>query len=201
VSNTEGQTEAKRQELRAAVSASLEEVAGDDAARLASAVIDYFASITAPEWEARMDLVVLRSGGLGGGSSTKPGNVVLNLRKLVVAIASGAITLAGATVPWALILGALVVWDNLWSSLQLKIDDDQACVLWTLWNGRDEDRTFPKPDVHEAVNRERSLFGRQPLGAGEIDHALGDLVRMRCIEDAADPERWWLREWVSIDYS
>ena len=200
---SEEKAEARRQELRAAVAASLDGVAGEDAARLASEVVDHFASVTAPHWEARFELVTLRPGGLGGGSTTKPGNVVLNLRKLVVAIANGAITIAGGlAVPWVLIVGALVVWDNLWSCLQLEIGDNQACVLWTLWNGRDEDRTFPKRDVQDAVNRERSRFGMQPLGAGEIDHAIGDLVRMGCIKDAVrDPGRWWLREWVSIEYS
>ena len=61
------------------------------------------------------------------GTSTKPGNVTLNMRKLAVAIASGALTITGAiATPWTLLLGALVTWDSLWSCLQLDLGEIEA---------------------------------------------------------------------------
>ena len=67
---------------------------GDSAA---TALFAQFVELTAPE-APPSSLVRVYEGGDGGGRSTKPGNVRLNMRKLFVAGASGALTLAGATV-------------------------------------------------------------------------------------------------------
>lgn len=195
--------EAKRQDLKAIIAASLRESSIDDADLLAGQVVQRFADVTAPYYEPPpMRLMTLSEGGVGGGSTTKPGNVVLNLRKLVRAIASGILTIAGATAaPWLLVIGALVTWDALWSCLNLKLTEDHACVVWALWKNRDDKDTFPKSDVLDAVNRERAAFGKQPLSAMEVNRALDDLARMGCIKQSAnDPQRWWLREWVRITY-
>ncbi len=199
----ETKAEAKRQELRTLMAGAFGPAGGDEADRLAAEAVDHFASVTAPEAGALLATrTTLREGGLGGGTSTKPGNVVLNLRKLIVAIASGGLTIAGAlAAPWTVVLGALVVWDALWSCLQLEISDVQACVLCGLWTSRDERGTVPKQEVPEIVNRERAKFSRQPLADEEIDFAVRDLTKMRCIgESVGDPTRWWLREWVRIKY-
>jgi hypothetical protein len=199
----EEKAEAKRHELQGLIAQTLEDVPTDDAGRLAAEVAGYFANVTAPYWEPPpMKLVTIVPGGHGGGTTTKPGNVVLDLRKLVSAIATGALTIAGTmAVPWTLIVGALVTWDNLWSCLELKIDDVQACVLWSLWQARDDRYTVAKADVLEAVQRERQVAGAQPLSQQEIVHALKDLAKMKCIKESPrDPERWRLRERVKIEY-
>jgi hypothetical protein len=194
---------AKRRDLNAIVAESLRGSGIDDADLLAAQVVQRFADITAPYYEPEpMRLMVLSEGGVGGGSTTKPGNVVLNLRKLVRAIASGILTIAGATAaPWLLLIGALVTWDALWSCLSLKLTEDHACVVWTLWKNRDDDNTFPKSGTVDAVNLERAAFGKQSLSAMEVNRTLDDLARMGCIKQSAnDPQRWWLREWVRIKY-
>lgn len=199
----EGKAEAKREELRRLIAPTFEHMPGDDAGRLAAEVTEQLADVTAPYWEPPpLRMVTLSEGGRGGGTTTKPGNVVLNLRKLVVAIASGTLTITGAmAAPWALIVGALVTWDRLWSCLQLDISEVQACVLWSLWEARDDRDTVASADVVDAVNQERTAFGRQPLSTQEVDDALDDLAKMGCIERfAGDSERWWLREWIRIKY-
>ena len=199
----EEKAEAKRQELQGLIARTLEHMSSDEAARLAAEVTEHLADVTAPYWEPPpMHLVTLHAGGRGGTTTTKPGNVVLNLRKLIVAIASGTLTIAGAmAVPWALVVGALVTWDALYSSLQLEITEVQGCVLWSLWKERDEGLTVAKADVFDAVRRERMAFGLQPLTAQEVDYALEELVRMGCIRQSVnDVGRWWLREWVRIKY-
>jgi len=193
----------KRQDLEAIIAGSLRESGIDDPALLADRVVQRFADVTAPYREPqRFEFMRLSPGGVGGGSTTKPGNVVLNLGKLVRAIASGILTVAGAVAaPWLLVIGALVTWDALWSCLNLKLTEDHACVVWALWKNRDDNDTFLKSDTLDAVNRERAAFGKQPLSAMEVDRALSDLSRMGCIEQtASDPQRWWLREWVRITY-
>jgi hypothetical protein len=150
-----------------------------------------------------MQFMTFGEGGVGGGSTTKPGNVVLNLGKLVRAIGSGILTIAGAAAaPWLLVIGALVTWDALWSCLNLKLTEDHASVVWALWENRDDNNTFPKSDALDAINRERAAFGKQSLSAMEVNRALDDLASMGCIKQSAnDPQRWWLREWVRIKYS
>ena len=197
------QAEKKRRELQDLVAQALAKVQTDDAAQLAADTVGYFADITPPYGEAsRMELVTMLPGGRGGGTTTKPGNVVLNLHKLVRAIATGALTVAGTmAVPWTLIVGALVTWDNLWSCLELEINDVQACVLWSLWQACDHRNTIAKADVLTAVRHEREVAGLQPLSEREVVYALDDLVKMRCIgQSSSDPERWWLREWVKVKY-
>jgi hypothetical protein len=98
-------------------------------------------------------------------------------------------------------VGALVTWDALYSSLQVEISEVQGCVLWSLWKERDDRYTAAKADVFDSVRRERTAFGMQPLTPQEVDYALDDLVRMRCIKQSVnDVGRWWLREWVTIQY-
>jgi len=199
----EKKAEAKRQELRGLIAQTFEHVSSDEAARLATEVAKHFADVTPPYWEPPpVQMVRLSEGGRGRATTTKPGNVVLNLRKLVVAIASGTLTIAGAmAVPWTLVVGALVTWDSLYSSLQLEISEIQGCVLWSLWKERDDGLTVAKAEVFDAVSRERTAFGMQPLTPQEVEYALADLARMRCIKQSVnDRERWWLREWVTIRY-
>lgn len=195
--------DAKRQDIKVIFAESLRESGIEDADLLADRLMQGFADVTAPYRESeRMQLMTFSPGGIGGGSTTKPGNVVLNLGKLARAIASGILTIAGATAaPWLLLIGALVTWDALWSCLNLKLTEDHASVVWALWKNRDDENTFPKAGVLDAVNRERASFGKQPLSAMEVNRALDDLARMGCIkQSASDPQRWWLREWVRIKY-
>lgn len=195
--------EAKRQELEAIIAGTLRGSEGSSTEQLAGQVVREFASLTAPYWESPpMRLMTLQPGGLGGGSTTKPGNVTLNLRKLVRAIGNGTLTIAGAMVaPWTLLIGALLTWDALWSCLRLEIGEDQACVAWVLWSMRDASNTVAKTEVFDAVTRERKRFGKQPLSTQEVDHALRELARMGCIKPSVnDPGRWWLREWVRVKY-
>jgi hypothetical protein len=207
VANADESVDPKHQELRTLIGEALQEIGLDDAERLADQVEAHYANVTPPSVEVDIELpptemVTVRPGGRGGGVTTKPGNVVLNLRKLITAIASGALTIAGtAAVPWMLVVGALVTWDRLYSSAQLEINEVQACVAWSLWVSRDAAGTLAKVEVFDVVNRERENFGQQPLSVKEVDYALQDLERMGCIQQSrSDPDRWWLREWVRVRY-
>ena len=199
----ETKAEEKRKELRTMIAGALKPLVADEADRVAAEVMQHFISVSAPYWEPPpMEMITMHRGGWRGGTSTKPGNVTLNMRKLVVAIASGTLTIAGAiATPWALLPGALVTWDSLWSCLQLEIGEVEASVLWALWKHWDENSTVAKKDVKTFVNRERADFGQQSLSIKEIEYALKNLERMGCIKESRnDTGRWWLREWVDIKY-
>ena len=112
---------------------------GLDAETTARAVIDSFVQITPPEAAPTIvEFISLPSGGRGGGRSVKPGNLLLNMRKLFTAIASGVITTASVIgAPWTAPFAALVLWDRVWSGLNIDITEREAVLLWTMWNNRD----------------------------------------------------------------
>ena len=171
----------------------------DDSA--ATGLFTQFVEMTAPE-APPSSFIRVYEGGDGGGRSTKPGNVRLNMRKLFVAASSGALTLAGAAVaPWMAILGGLVVWESLWSATEVELSEVEAAVLWALWLNRDEADTVPQARVLELVNAELHKLDRPDLTGGEVSAAVAKLRQLNCIQPAkAAPDRWWLREWVQVDY-
>lgn len=201
--NNEVRADEKRRELRTLIAEALRPSAGDEADRIAEEVMRHSITVTAPDWELPpYELITLHQGGKRGTTSTKPGNVMLDMRKLVTAVANGILTLSGAqNNPDLHLLALLVIWDTIWSCLHIKIGEVEASVLWALWMNLDKRNTVAKNIVQEAVNRERDHFKQHPLTAQVIDDALQNLKRMGCIEELEnDVGRWWLREWVMIKF-
>ena len=193
----------KTAELVALVRVALAERAGVDDTAVAEQVVHHFAEVTPPEKPPLViRLITMSSGGIGGGRSTKPGNVFFNVRKLITALAGGVLTVAGSLqVPWMAVLAALVVWDSLWSAMQLKLAETEAAVLWALWKHRGKDHMVPKVKVAEHVSSELRAHGRKAVSRTQLQEALKKLEQMRCIEVPEDePSQYWLREWVSISY-
>jgi len=168
----------------------------------ASNFIDHFASITPPQYSTSLSFMKMDPGGEGGAESVKPGNIVLNISRLVTAVASGVLTAVGVVeIPWTAVFGALVVWNTLYSAARVKISERDASVMWTLWLRRDEELTVPDAGLLKAVNAERKKHGQRPLRSTELRDALNKLKRIRSIERSSkDDSRWWLREWVRVTY-
>ena len=146
------------------------------------------------------ELITMSAGGRRGARSRKLGNLALNLGKLVGTLASGTVAVAGITTaaPWLAFLGALVLWDSIWSKMNLEIQEREASVLWAMWATRDDKNRVPQAGLLESVNAERARHGRAPLSQAELDDALATLSRMHTIEDAHP--QWWLREWVQVKF-
>lgn len=173
----------------------------DDSARM---LVKHFAAIAPPDSElvASSSRVDMDAGGRGGGVSVKPGNVRLNMRQLVSAIASGVLTVVGAVqLPWTAVFGALVIWNNLFAASRVALSESDASVLWTLWLNRDDENTVAEAGLLGRVNEERRRHGRADLAQRDLDESLQRLSRLQSIERAADKSRWWLREWVSVKYN
>jgi len=193
----------KHHELIELAQQALSDVAGHSAEDTAEALIDNFTNITPPERPPVLrHMVTMDRGGRGGGTSVKPGNFQLNLRRLTDAIASGVLVMSGATsAPWLLMLAAIVLWNRVWSELTIELSEDDAAVLWTLWKNRDEKNCVSLPNLLEVVNQERRLYSRDPMTPLQLEAALSTLQKIRCVEkSAAEPSAWWLREWVRVKY-
>lgn len=138
--------------------------------------------------------------GLGGGSSTKPGNIWLNWKKLLVAGSESILTFIGAVaVPWLIPLAGLVVWNKIWSMLTIEISERHAVVIWTMWLNKDSENCIEHRLILNLVNQELLKYNRPQMNQQELDEVLKDLEKMECIEKT-EGNKWWLREWVKVVY-
>lgn len=199
-------TTKKERELVETAAVALEGAYGTPLRVLAPEIVRALAEVTPPEVDDDLNLtfemLTVRPGGGRSGRSVKPGNVLLNLRKVVAAVANGVLTAVGvAAAPWTAVLGALVVWDSVYSCVEAELDDFAASVVWTLWRHADDAHTVSKAGLLELVNSERSAHNSNLLTPQQLRQALRDLERMRCIRTSdSDTTRWVLRESVRVDY-
>jgi hypothetical protein len=206
-----GRQEAKRQDMVAiateAVMAHARSVgtplAPEEAARVASAIVDGFVTLTPPETDTSIRHVTVVGPGLPErGETVKPGNIRLDMRKLVTSAARGVVAIAGAAqIPWTIPLVALEIWDNLWSLLKVDLSEREAAVFWTMWLRADREDCVAGDQVLAYVNEELSRHGRDPITEQEVEDSLRALERMGCIERSrGNPTKWWLREWIRVTY-
>ncbi len=137
-----------------------------------------------------------------GAETVKPGNVTVDMQRLLVAGAQTVRDFVGTvTMPWLLPMTALILWDRLWSLLRIKITEKEACVIWVMWMNCDADQTVPEAILPVKVNEDRARHGHSPLSDKELAEAVATLERMRCIQRSRnDHTKWWLREWVRVKY-
>jgi hypothetical protein len=132
----------------------------------------------------------------------KPGNVLVDMRKLLVTGAKMVCEVVGTVKsPLLLPLTALILWDQFWSLIKVEITEYDASVIWAMWTHCDAKQTIADAGLLETVNRMREEKEHGPLSAQELRDSLDKLAKMRCIELwNADPSRWWLREWIKVEY-
>jgi len=177
--------------------------------KLSTKIIDHFCRITPPEIDdtpiTKIDTTLhiflnIQPGGLGGARSSKPGNILLNWRKLLIDASESILTIVGAvTVPWLIPLAGLVVWNKVWSLSSIEIDERHAAVIWTMWKNRDEENCIKNDKVLGLVNNELSKYNRPMMNEKELKDILKDLEEMECVE-SMEEDKWWLREWVKTTY-
>lgn len=178
--------ERKRSELAAAVHQILTKRLAITDEVTAQALVNHFILITPPE----------------AAPETAPGHVELNLARLVSSINEGKLAFLGATAPWTMMFGGLVVWEQLWLDHPLDAGEVEATVLWSLWKTRDQRDMVGKSTVITAVNTELMLHRRSALSPSQIEHALVKLRHLKCIETARSAvNSFWLRECVQFQYS
>ena len=92
-----------------------EKIPERSANKLAAAVVDAFASLTPPKHEISIGLMTMFQGGTGGGSSVKPGNILLNWRTIIIEGSLSVLAaVEGVKKPWLAPFAALAIWCQLW---------------------------------------------------------------------------------------
>lgn len=203
MSLSQDRADQKATELAEIAARVLKRLGVESSDRVATEVIRNFVTVTPPE-QPRVELraIVMDMGGREGGVSTKPGNILLSMRKLVTILAGGVLTIATSLeAPWIAVLAALVVWDSVWSGLQVELTEREAAIIWTMWLNRDGENTIPDSSLLALVNGELSKYGRASLSHQQLADSLDRLKKIGCIKKSIkDCSCWWLQEWVSIDY-
>lgn len=148
-----------------------------------------------PEVERRIDYIRVFDGGRKGGVSIKPGNVTLNWRKLIGSLPGIALTGAGAaTSPWLIILGALVIWKDLYSTSQVDLGPQHATAMLTMWNNHDGKKRISEEKARELTNEALAQFDMNRTSPATFANIIDDLTLAGCVE-LSDGEIW-LREWI-----
>lgn len=168
--------------------------------QLSSEVISAFCHITPPEADVSIDMVTIARASQGGrGRSVKPGNILLNWKKVIEFVPEGILTITGATAnPWMYALAALVVWNRVWSLLQIEITEAHAVVIWSMWTNRDKDNRIEEEKLLRVVNMSLASTQREPMHHSELHNILMELEKLQCIKPLEG--KWWLREWVRKPY-
>lgn len=200
----ESAAESKRQELRdAALSTGPSVQALPDAAL--ESILSAFTSVTPPGIpEVRFELVTISSlNTKPRANSRKPGNVVLNWRKLVDIVPD--IWLAGlgaATLPvapaLAAVLAGLYVWNKVWRGTVEDFSDVEALTILALWRHRNGENKINENDGFMRTNELRAQYSLPPLSLGEYAATVNRLAEIDCVE--LENGVVWLREWVRVKY-
>jgi hypothetical protein len=169
-------------------------------------LVDAFARVTPPEEpEVTIGLITISSlYDAPKASSRKPGNVVLNWRKLLDIVPD--VSLAGlgaATLPVApqvaVALAGLYIWNKVWRGAVEEFSDVEAVTILALWEHRNEEDKIPEQEGFEKTNEVRGRYALPPLTNNQYASAVNRLVALECIE--LEDGIIWLREWVRKKYS
>jgi len=169
-------------------------------------LVDAFARVTPPEEpEITIGLITISSlYDAPKASSRKPGNVVLNWRKLLDIVPD--VSLAGlgaATLPVApqiaVALAGLYIWNKVWRGAVEEFSDVEAVTILALWEHKNEKNKIPEQEGFVKTNEVRGRYDLPPLTTKQYASAINRLVSLECIE--LEDGIIWLREWVQKKYS
>lgn len=171
----------------------------------AEKLISAFTRLSPPESESpKIHLITISSSFKPGAISRKPGNILLNWRKLIdfvpdTALAGiGAATATAAAQPWVIPLAAFYVWNKVWRGAEEKLTDVEACILLALWRNRNSENKVKEDDGFMHTNALRSSVQQPAISLGDYTNALTRLARLECVE--IEDGVVWLREWIRVKY-
>lgn len=184
----------KQEELDALVSESLPQSV-DDVGEIAQSIVERFCTITPPQHLITYALV-----SSSGGASYKPGNILLNWRRLIDEIPEVALTGLGVVAehPVVVVLGALFICKNLHPTVKIELSDRHATALYSMWQNKDHTKRISEGGALIKTNEQLVRDKKEPLTSQEFAKIVDDLCKMECIE--LTEGAIWLRESVRIRY-
>lgn len=134
------------------------------------------------------------------GSSIKPGNILLNIRKLIEAIPEVVSIGAGMACDNHIVTvcGALSLWLKLRDIATINISKEQAFVIVALWRNCNSRHKISLDDGYTATNDLLKQYGELEITSLKYNMIIDSLAKIECIE--LTEEIIWLREWISKNY-
>lgn len=134
------------------------------------------------------------------GSSIKPGNILLNIGKLIEAIPEIVSVGAGMVCDNFVITicSALSLWIKLRDIATIKISKEQAFVIAALWKNCNSNHKISLDDGFIAANNLLNQYGEPEITSVKYNIIIDSLVKMECIK--LTEEIIWLREWINREY-
>ncbi|WP_320052485.1 hypothetical protein [uncultured Acetobacteroides sp.] len=162
-------------------------------------IIDKLCRIQEPEFklpEAHFEYITIDEFNTKG-SSIKPGNIVLDMKKLLINSAEIGLTIAGViSTPYLIPLAALVVWNKVWSNVKIDLDENHAMTIMLMWENRDTtNNKIDEIDAYNLFNQYLKSKNKNEVILEDFRKVLFDLEKMQCIKKSGTT-KWWLREWV-----
>lgn len=161
-----------------------------------------FIQISAPQEEPpkMMMLTIDSLKNYNQGSSIKPGNIRLNIKKLIDAVPGIIEIVVGvnAEMPILLVVAALSLWKTIRDVSTVEITKDQAFVIVALWKNCNTAQKIELDRGYVAVNELLVRYGELEITEMKYNKIIDSLIKIGCIE--MEENIIWLREWISKNY-
>lgn len=169
---------------------------------LASDVVESLCRLSPPQDPPVIfEMISTRSMGASGGSSRKPGNILVSIGNLAGDFGDIGLTVAAGATDRSLIpLAALAIWSKVWARSKIELTRDQATLAYAMWVNREPGNLISideAREMHRLVCKSQGL----PNPTDEtFNAALSALTSIGSVESHKSG-KIWLREWVSNSYS
>lgn len=134
------------------------------------------------------------------GNSIKPGNIRLNIRKLIESIPSAVEMAASIAVdlPILKICAALNLWKTITGFFTVKISKEEAFVIASLWQNCDYRHEISLEKGFISTNKLLKTYKEQEFSNIKYNQVIDSLIKLQCIE--LTEGIIWLKEWTSKNY-
>lgn len=173
--------------------------------RLSELIFSTSVNLTPPEKEElRLQLITMTTSGRGGGKSLKPGNIRLNIGKLMESVANCVFAVVSSyQVPWLAPFAFIMLWKSLWAGCEVELTENDAALIYTMWTHRDRSiNEISKDGLLMLLNTQLSKYERSNITQKDLDFSISRLVKVGCIKQSQrHVNNWWLCEWVQPVYT
>ncbi|MCK8669080.1 hypothetical protein M1M11_29825 [Pseudomonas azerbaijanoccidens] len=147
------------------------------------------------------ELIVMNTSARGGGRSTKPGNIRLNLRPLLEAVAGGVLTVESLDNLWMMPFALLVLWSSLQRTTEVALSESDAVTILAMWQAAKTTRVAELTDIKTNVDAHALKYQRNTLSLGEIRHSIKNLTDIGSVAlITGQTDSWAVYEELSLSY-
>lgn len=151
---------------------------GIDMAHHAESLIDSFCRLSPPQDPpALLEMITWNHGGRNGGRTRKPGNILLNWKKMVREF-SDFVLIGASSIEqhWLIPFAALSIFNKLWSHATIELSKEHATCLFAMWHRCNDEHEIDRDMAFQACNELFSVFHWPALEDGQFSAILHDLA-------------------------